>query len=74
MDKDARQRGEPSVREPLLSESNRVRRRQHQQQRQQQQEQTDPYTRVDRELPERQDQTRHPTTEDPRFRIFTGDQ
>jgi hypothetical protein len=67
MNEEARQR-----REPGLSECNRVRRRQHRQQRQQQQDQHDPYSRVTRELPDKQHQTRHPGN--PHVPAASGDQ
>ena len=74
MDEDARQRSGLLVRETSIAECNRVRRRQHQQQRQQQQDQRDPYSRVYRELPEKQHQTRHPACDDPDAGTQTGDQ
>ena len=74
MDEDARQRGGLPVHKTSIAECNRVRRLQHQQQRQQQQDQRDPYSRVDRELPEKQHQTRHPACEDSDAGTQTGDQ
>jgi hypothetical protein len=74
MGDDARQRSEPSVHQSLGSEGNQIRRRQHRQQRQQQQEQINPYPTTDRELPEKQHQTRHPRPEEPDFGLLTGDQ
>lgn len=71
---DGQQRGASTAGQPSRLDGNGVRRRQHQQQRQQQQEQRDPYRRIDRELPEKQHQTRHPRVEDPRFQLPTGDQ
>lgn len=52
----------------------RVVRRQHQQQRQQQQEQTSPYCAIDRELPEKQQQTRHSAAPGPAAGGYGADQ